>query len=358
MAAAADATTPRDLIGRVAVVTGANTGIGFETARALALRGARVVLACRSAERAAPAVERIAAELARDREGGRGSAEFLALDLGSFASVRAFAEEFRRRFRALHILVRAIHVDLVVVSLTASEPASSSPSSSSSHVQVLNAGMNLLDGRVAKTVDGFELCFGTNYLAHFLLTTLLLDLLRASGTEAAPARVVTLSSVYHRKGETDWARAAFTTSGSSYATSKLAMTVFAFELQRRLRADGDGRHIRCVAVNPGAVHTEIYRTMPDWLLTALQPVFRTLFLTPAQGAATSVRACTDPDLEGGEYLSPYRVYDCCPGMDFLTDALGPSYGAVVAPPTPLSRDPVVGRTLWEVSERLTGQTLL
>jgi NAD(P)-dependent dehydrogenase (short-subunit alcohol dehydrogenase family) len=192
-----------DQSGRLAVVTGANTGIGFETARMLAARGAIVVLACRDLDKATDAVARIGA-----------AAHVVRLDLASLASVREAAAELRDRFPRIDLLVN-------------------------------NAGVTGLRGT---TADGVEVQFGVNHLGHFALTGLLLD--RVAG------RVVTVSSIGHRFGRArDW-----DSPRNAYARSKLANLLFTFGLARRL----DSSPVLAGAAHPGGASTEIFRSSPGW----------------------------------------------------------------------------------------------
>lgn len=220
-----------DLTGRVAVVTGANTGLGFETARALAEHGARVVLACRDRSRAEDAARRIT-----ERSPGT-SIDCVELDLADLSSVRAAAATIRSRFDRIDLLIN-------------------------------NAGVTGLTGR---TEDGFEIQFGINHLGHFALTGLLIDRIVA----AAAARVVTVSSIGHRFGRIDAADPAATT-GNSYAKSKLANLMFTYELDRRLA----GTPAEALAAHPGAPAPRSsatrpprsgYRIWPSLVCSAVRP---------------------------------------------------------------------------------------
>jgi retinol dehydrogenase-12 len=229
--------------GQVALVTGSNSGIGRVTALELARRGARVVLANRSAERTAPVLHEIR------RHGG--AADFLELDLARFASIRRAADAFLARGLALNVLVD-------------------------------NAGV------VARglTEDGFELTFGVNHVGHFLLTTLLLDRLRSS----APARVVTVASDAHRRARgIDFGRVRRKTGSITafpeYATSKLANVLFSAELGRRLAGSG----VTTYAVHPGMVATEIWRRIP-W---PVRPLMKASMLPPEDGARAVIRCAAD-----------------------------------------------------------------
>jgi NAD(P)-dependent dehydrogenase (short-subunit alcohol dehydrogenase family) len=249
-----------DLDGKVALVTGANTGIGKVTALELARAGAQVYLACRSAEKTAPVVEEIRGATEATR------AEFIPLDLASLASVRACAADFLARGRPLHILVN-------------------------------NAGVA---GQRGLTADGFELTFGVNHLGPFLLTMLLLERLKAS----APARVVTVSSQAHygAKG-IPWERVrrpTRTLTGlSEYGVSKLANVLFSAELARRLEGSG----VTTYSLHPGVIASDIWRRMP----APLRVVAKAFMRSNEEGARTSLHCATAPELiaETGLY------YDSC-----------------------------------------------
>lgn len=252
----ARAESDHDLAGKTFLVTGANTGIGRETARALAARGARVYVAGRSEEKTRAAMEEIAAET------GSRVLEFVALDLGDLDSVRACADAFLATGQPLHGLVN-------------------------------NAG---LAGQRGATRSGFELHFGTNHVGPFLLTGLLLDRLR----ESAPARIVTLSSEghYRAKGiDFDAVRSPTKTRTGfyEYCVSKLANVLHAQELARRL----DGSGVTTYALHPGAVASDIWRRVP-W---PVRPLIKRRMLSPQQGAATSLYCATAPELadESGQY---------------------------------------------------------
>ncbi len=296
------ATDVPDQQGRTIVVTGANTGIGFETARVLAGRGATVVLACRDLGKAGDAAARIAAATPRAR------VETLRLDLASLASVRQAAEQLRRGHPRLDLLVN-------------------------------NAGVMMPP--YGRTEDGFELQLGTNHLGHFALTGLLLDRLLA----VPGSRVVTVSSMAHRQGRIDlddlqserrYRRTA------AYAQSKLANLLFTYELQRRLAAAG--APTIAVAVHPGAVTTELQRHLPPQMRLVATPLMAALGQRgTAMGALATLRAATDPAARGGEYYGP-------------DGRLGFGGHPVRLESSTRSHDAEVQRRLWERSERLTGVT--
>lgn len=270
----------------VAVVTGSNCGVGFFTARALACAGYAVVVAARSPEKGDAAASQIC-EAARAC-GSAGYAVFMRLDLSSLTSVRDFAQRLRADWPVLHALV-------------------------------LNAGMNSfqLTDSERRTADGFDVTFQTNYIGHFLLAQELMPLLRSTAAApgcAAPCRLVTLSSTTHRlvrRRDVDWAAgayaehrglrrrrhgiccappvpAAFRTRDSSfsgmstYTLSKLAMSMLALEWQRRLDAAGEGSRVLCVAVNPGAVRSSIWRRVPTWGAGCWDTFMSLAFLTAEQ----------------------------------------------------------------------------
>ena len=248
-----------DQTGRVAIVTGANSGIGFETARALATRSAHVVLACRRVTKGTDAVSRILDETPA------ASAECMALDLSSLQSVRAFANDFKTRHERLDLLIN-------------------------------NAGV-MMPAMRSQTADGFELQFGTNHLGHFALTLRLLDrLLSTNGS-----RVVNVSSTAHRSSEIDfddlnWERRPYKRM-PSYGQSKLANLLFTFELQRRLTAAG--ATTLALAAHPGWTATNLQQESP--LLRALNPLFS---MKPWQGALPTLFAATSAEATGGEYYGP------------------------------------------------------
>jgi NAD(P)-dependent dehydrogenase (short-subunit alcohol dehydrogenase family) len=259
-----------DLRGRHAVITGANTGIGRETARVLAGCGASVTLACRDPQRGAAARDAILAGAP-----GLDSAqlEVRELDLASFESVRRFAEAFLATDAPVHLLIN-------------------------------NAGVMLPERR--ETQDGFEAHFGINHLGHFLLTNLLLDRIRAS----APARVVNLSSEALRFAslgpeleDTNWEKRRFS-GWRAYGDSKLMNVAMAVELTRRA---GDVQVV-AHALHPGLVSTELSRYQPAWM-NLLGIVFFPFMKNVERGAATTLFAATAPECAG----SPTRyLADCAP----------------------------------------------
>jgi NAD(P)-dependent dehydrogenase (short-subunit alcohol dehydrogenase family) len=241
-----------DLTGRTAIVTGANSGIGFPTALELARHGARVVVAARSQEKGGDAVARIR----RDVAGAQ--VEFSRLDLADLASVREFAAGVDT-------------VDLLVN----------------------NAGIAMVPRQ--ETKDGFEMQFGTNHLGHFALTGLLLPKLLAR----PGARVVTVSSDAHTGGRLDFDDLGLERGYgrmSAYGRSKLANLLFALELHRR--AEKSGADLTSIATHPGVTATNIVKLGP------LQFILGVFMKSAAAGAVSSLYAATSPDARGGEYIGP------------------------------------------------------
>jgi NAD(P)-dependent dehydrogenase (short-subunit alcohol dehydrogenase family) len=284
-----------DQSGRVAVVTGANTGIGLATAKALARAGATVVLACR---------DRARADAAAAETGG----EPVLLDLGSLASVRAGAE-----------LIVAEHgrIDLLIN----------------------NAGVMMTPR--GRTQDGFELQIGVNHLGHFALTGLLLPAM----LDVPGSRVVTVSSNAHRAGEINFddlnSRDRYRPI-AAYSQSKLANLLFAYELQRRLAA-AKALPIS-VGVHPGSARTELARDAPGIVRSLLSSRLMSWMVQDSdQAALPTLRAATDPAVRGGDYYGP--------------DGWNGFKGHPVRTASALrSHDAAAARRLWEKSERLTSVT--
>ena len=294
-----DALRIPDQTGRVAVVTGANSGLGLVTARELARSGARVVLACRNLDKGHAAIDEVRAAV----PGAQVQLE--ELDLASLASVRGFADRFKATHDSLDLLIN-------------------------------NAGVMGTPRR--RTADGFELQFGTNHLGHFALTTALLEAME--GRE--DARVVTLSSSAHRMG-----RINFDNLGgdrhyfrwNAYGQSKLANLLFALELDRRLRAAGST--VKSLAAHPGYAATNLQSAGPPLFDRLVMVVSNALIAqSDEMGALPSLYAATRPGLEGGTYVGP----------DSFREQRG---HPTIVQPSGRARDPETARRLWEVSERLT-----
>ncbi|QZH65618.1 SDR family NAD(P)-dependent oxidoreductase [Mycolicibacterium farcinogenes] len=288
-----------DQSGRTAIVTGANTGLGLETAKALAAKGAHVVLAVRNLDKGEAAVEWISRSV-RDAD-----LELQRLDLGSLRSVREAAAELRDKHARIDLLIN-------------------------------NAGV--MTPPRETTSDGFELQFGTNHLGHFALTGLLLDRL----LPVVGSRIVTVSSIGHRFApgirfeDLQWERRYNRL--QAYGQSKLANLLFTYELQRRLI----GQHTTALAAHPGGSDTELARHLPGVVQRAV-PLARPFFQEAAMGALPTLRAATDPGALGGQYYGP--------------DGLGQQKGhPKVVTSNERSYDIELQRRLWAVSEELTGVT--
>ncbi|HUR14864.1 MAG TPA: oxidoreductase [Mycobacteriales bacterium] len=285
-----------DLTDRTALVTGANSGLGFWTSVELARHGARVLMACRNPERATAALERLRAEAPG------GTAELVALDLASLASVEAAVTDVADRTDALDVLVN-------------------------------NAGIMAVGE--GKTVDGFELQLGTNHLGHFALTGRLIPLLlKGSGP-----RVVTVSSYAHKIGKIhfeDLMAEAGYHRWRAYGQSKLANLLFTLELDTRAQ----GR-LTAVAAHPGYAATHLQQGQGQRHFETLMHLGNKVFAqSDVQGAWPSLRAATDPGVQGGEYYGPH-----------LMELRG---HPVLAGRSRHARDVYAAARLWDVSEQLTG----
>jgi NAD(P)-dependent dehydrogenase (short-subunit alcohol dehydrogenase family) len=299
----ADGWTAKDIpdqSGRNAIVTGANSGLGLVTARELARAGASVVMACRNLDKGHAAVEQIRAAVPDAQ------VQLEELDLASLESVRGFAERFKATHDGLDLLIN-------------------------------NAGVMAPPRR--RTVDGFELQFGTNHLGHFLLTTLLLDSME--GRE--DARVVTLSSTAHKIGRIafhnlDGDRHYFR--WRAYGQSKLANLLFALELDRRLRSEGST--VKSLAAHPGYAATNLQSASPPMIDRVVMKVSNKFVAqSDEMGALPTLYAATEPGLEGGLYIGP----------DGPSEQRG---HPTIVQPNGRARDEDTARRLWQVSEELTG----
>jgi len=286
-----------DQTGRTAVITGANTGLGYETAAALAAKGAHVVLAVRNLEKGKDAARRI-------KQSAPGAQVTLQeLDLTSLDSIRAAADQLRSDHESIDLLIN-------------------------------NAGVMMTPKSTTK--DGFELQFGTNHLGHFALTNLLLDRVLA----APGSRVVTVSSVGHRfargirfddlQSERSYSRV------GAYGQAKLSNLLFTYELQRRLQ----GTSTLAVSAHPGGSNTELARNVPAAVRVVFEAIAPLITQSAAMGALPTLRAATDSGVLGGQYYGP----------DGFGEQRG--YPKVVAS-SAASHDTEAQRRLWAVSEELT-----
>ena len=289
-----------DQTGRVAVVTGANAGLGLETAAVLAERGARVVVAVRDLGKGETAVGEI------ERRTPNADVALQQLDLSSLASVRTAADELRAAYPRIDLLIN-------------------------------NAGVMYPPKQT--TADGFELQFGTNHLGHFALTGLLLDhLLQVEGS-----RVVTVASIAHNIqagihfDDLQWERSYNRV--AAYGQSKLANLMFTYELQRRLAATQTPTV--AVAAHPGISNTELMRHIPGSGLPGFSALAGLVTNSPAVGSLATLRAATDPAVRGGQYYGPSGFRELV-GHPVLVQSNRQSH------------DTDVQQRLWSVSEELTG----
>ena len=291
-----------DLTGKVIIVTGANSGIGFEAAKAFARKGANTILACRSMDKAQAALAEIQAEIPS------ANAEIMWLDLASQASIRQFAEAFKAKYDRLDILVN-------------------------------NAGIMMVP--YGTTTDGFERQFGTNHLGHFALTGLLIALL----LNTPGSRVVNVSSNGHRMGKMEFDNLNYEGGTGyspmrAYGRSKLANLLFTYELQRRF--DALGASAMALAAHPGGSNTNLGNHLQDrWAFKLLAPLFERMIQSAAMGALPTLRAAVDPTATGGQYYGP---------NGFLEQGGYP----VVVQSNKASHNVEDARHLWQQSEQLAG----
>jgi len=286
------------LTGKTVLITGANTGIGFETTKDLSKRGAKVIMACRDTEKANQAKEKII------QENSDANLIVEKLDLASFASIRSFAAKINNTEEKLNILIN-------------------------------NAGVMLHPQ--SKTVEGFDITLGVNHIGHFLLTNLLLDLIKKSG----PSRIVILSSVGYKRGEMLWndlMREKKYVLWDVYFQSKLANILHMQGLIKRL----EGTEVTCNCVHPGVVKTELGRYMfntksfGDRIKSAvLLPIVKLFLKTPVHGAQCSIYCAVAPEMEkvSGLYISDCKSEEILPKGRSLEDA----------------------EKLWKLSEEWTSQ---
>jgi NAD(P)-dependent dehydrogenase (short-subunit alcohol dehydrogenase family) len=275
--------------GKVCMVTGATSGIGKETARELVRMGARVVIVSSSQVRCAAVVEEFRKESRNQK------VDYLVADLSSQAEIHRLASDFQRRYDRLDVLVN-------------------------------NAGGFFM--RRQLSVDGIEMTLALNHLNYFLLTSLLLDMLRSS----APARIVNVSSNAHRGAKIDFddLQGEHSYSGwRAYAQSKLANVLHAYELARHM----DVAEVTVNVLHPGFVSTRLARNN-GWLFRLVMPLMRIIARSPEDGARTSVYLASSPEVEGvtGKYFEDEQV----------------------VPADPAARDEATARKLWQICEKMAG----
>jgi len=289
-----------DQSGRLAIVTGSNSGLGYETALAMTKKGLKVVMACRSLDKAEAAKQHIFAEVPN------GDLEILQVDLSKLASIRSAAEEFHSKHDKLDILVN-------------------------------NAG--IMFPPYSKTEDGFESQMATNCFGHFLFTSLLIDLI----PDSPNSRITWLSSSAHKTGKINLDDINFEkkyTKMASYGQSKLACLMYALELDRKLKTAG--KKIKSNSAHPGGADTDLSRNMSPWALGLIKyTILPFITHSVADGALPTLEATLAPTAEGGQYYGP---------QGFL-EMRGPSGVGTIAKH---ALDVDISKKLWKISEQLTG----
>ena len=283
-----------DMQGKTILVTGANSGIGYETARTLAAKNATIIMACRSLDKGQAALEKIQAETPQ------ADLKLMALNLADMAAVREFAAAFLEEHTHLDILIN-------------------------------NAG--IMATPYGKTTDGFEMQFGTNHLGHFLLTGLLFEKLKSTPN----SRVVTVSSFAHNRGRINFSDLNSEKSyqkWQAYGQSKLANVLFAYELQKRVSANGNNP--QSVVVHPGYAATNLQRT--SWFFNFINPM---IAQSQEMGVLPTLFAAINSQIKGGEYVGPDGFLEMR-GHPIITRSSRASY------------DQETAQRLWEVSQEMTG----
>jgi len=287
-----------DLAGKTIIVTGGNSGLGYESVKAFAEKGAEVILASRSQEKG---------QVAKSEIGNtKGDITVMPLDLMNFASIKQFADAFKAQYNKLDILLN-------------------------------NAG--IMTTPYFLTKDGLEAQNGTNHFGHFALTGHLFELIK----NTPESRIVNVSSSGHRYGTMDFDNLLFEngkdyTPMKSYARSKLANLLFTYELERRSQAGGINSI--AVAAHPGRSQTNLGRHIEGKLwFKLMRPLFMLITQSQAQGALPQIRAAVDPNVKGSEYYGPHK------GMTGFP---------IVAKSNTASHNKQDAKRLWEESERLTG----
>jgi NAD(P)-dependent dehydrogenase (short-subunit alcohol dehydrogenase family) len=294
-----------DLTGKVIIVTGANSGIGFHDTKEFARKGASVVMGCRNMSKAQQAFDKIKREIPDAK------IETIQLDLMSIKSIRNFSDQFMKKYDRLDVLVN-------------------------------NAGIMMQPYK--KTLDGFESQMGTNHLGHFALTALLYDYLE----KTKGSRIVNVSSVAHRSGNIDFENFMFEKEGTynrsqSYSNSKIANLLFTYELDRRLKnADST---TTAVASHPGLSSTNLANHMMGGKVIGaiLKALFFWILQSAAKGALPTIKAAVDPNVQGGQYFGPKGIF----GGEIR------GYPGVVQS-NEKSHNEDDAKKLWDISEKLTG----
>lgn len=288
-----------DLTGKVIIVTGGNSGLGYEAVKALAQKGAEVIMASRSVEKG---------ETAKKAMGNvKGKIAVMPLDLQDFASIEKFAQDFKAKYNRLDVLLN-------------------------------NAG--IMTTPYFKTKDGLEGQIGTNHFGHFKLTGHLLDVI----VKTPESRVVNVSSAAHKQGKMDFENLMFEKGGYSpmkaYGRSKLSNLLFTYELQRFFETSKVGSI--AVAAHPGVSRTNLDRYIKGkWWFKLLYPVFKSFTQDQAQGALPEIRSAVDPEVKGGEYYGPDGKREM-KGFPVKVESNAASHNVEDA------------KKLWAISEEITG----
>ncbi len=287
---------------KIMIVTGGNSGLGYESVKAFSQKGAKVILACRNTEKGNAAREEIYKSI------GKRDIEVMKLDLANLVSVNEFAMEFSAKYHKLEVLLN-------------------------------NAG--IMSTPYGLTKDGFEQQMGVNHMGHFALTGFLFDILKNS----PGARVVNVSSNAHKKGEMDFDNLLFTNGVDydpwrAYRRSKLANLLFTYELQRR--AQMHKLNLSAMAAHPGGSETNLARHLSGKLMFKIfMPLAKLIIQSAAQGALPQLRAATDPNAQGGDFYGPDGWKEI-KGYPVKVESAAQAYNEADA------------KRLWETSEKLTG----
>lgn len=286
--------------GKIAIVTGANSGLGHQISIGLAKKDVKVIMACRNTKKAEGAKNDILKIVPN------ADLEIMALDLKSLKSVRSFAAAFSKKYSRLDLLIE-------------------------------NAGIMIPP--FAKTEDGFESQMGVNYFSHFLLTNLLFPIIKTTDN----ARIITTSSIAHENGKIDFANINSELSYSktgAYGQSKLACLMFAYELNDRLRSAES--NVMAISAHPGVSPTNLFNNIPNIVLTLLSPILPLFTHKPDKAAQPMLCAALSDKVKGGDYIGPtgFKGMKGKPGI-------------VMSKPHSYDKD--VAKKLWEISEKLTGE---
>lgn len=289
-----------DLLGKTIIVTGGNSGLGYEAVKAFANKGAEVILACRELKKGEAAKKNIGSS--------KGKIHVMKLDLQDFKSIESFVNEFKAAFTKLDILLN-------------------------------NAG--IMTTPYFKTTNGLEGQMGTNHFGHFKLTALLLNFIKNTPN----SRVVNVSSTAHKMGKMNFENLLFEKGGytplKSYGQSKLANLLFTYELQRKF--EKNNINSIAVAAHPGVAQTNLDQFIKSKIwFRALMPIFKFMIQTQEMGALPEIRAAVDPAVKGGQYYGPHKGMKGFPIVEVSTTA---SYNEADA------------KKLWEISERITGEVM-